>query len=72
MFSELKVRRKQNPGDYKDPGWYEQPRGTQAYEWTGTLASPARFKSEGGQSMPARGKPSAAEVSVRKPGSHQH
>jgi hypothetical protein len=70
MFSVLKVRRHQKPGDYKDPGWYKQPPGTQAFEWAGPLAAPARFKSEGGQSMPARGKPAAAEVKVRKPGSH--
>jgi hypothetical protein len=70
MFTVFKVRRDQKPGDYKDPGWYEQPPGTQAYEWTGALAQPARFKSEGGQSMPAAGKSPAAEVRVRKPQGH--
>jgi hypothetical protein len=70
MFTVFKVRREQKPGDYKDPGWYRQPAGTQAYEWTGPIAAPARFKSEGGQSMPASGKPPASEVRVRKPGGH--
>ena len=32
MFSVLKVRRNQKPGDYKDPGWYKHPPGTVAYE----------------------------------------
>lgn len=30
MFTTLKVRRDQAPGDYRDPGWYRQPPGTQA------------------------------------------
>lgn len=70
MFSVLKVRRNQKPGDYKDPGWYKQPPGTQAFEWGGPLAAPSRFRSEGGQAMPAQGKPVVAEVKVRKPGIH--
>ncbi len=75
MFSMLKVRSGQKAGDYTDPGWYEAPPGTVAYEWTGPLAEPARFKSEGGQSMPAHGKPAVGEVQVRKPkagGGHAH
>ena len=46
MFTTLKVRKDQKPGDYKDPGWYKQPPGTQAFEWTGALPQPARFQSE--------------------------
>ena len=37
MFSIVKVRRDQKPGDYKDPGWYKHPPGEVAYEFTGTL-----------------------------------
>ncbi len=71
MFTVLKVRREQKAGDYTDPGWYKQPTGTQAYEWTGPLAEPARFKSEGGQSMPIQRKAATeAEVKVRKPSGH--
>ncbi|MEP6609819.1 MAG: copper oxidase, partial [Burkholderiaceae bacterium] len=70
MFTVVKVRRDQKPGDYNDLGWYKQPAGTQAYEWTGTLAEPARFKAEGGQLMPAQRKPAATEVKVRKPTGH--
>ena len=40
MFTTLKVRRDQKPGDYSDPGWYAQPPGTQAREWVGA-APPA-------------------------------
>ncbi len=32
MFTTVKVRRDQKPGDYKDPGWYKHPAGTVAYE----------------------------------------
>ena len=37
MFSVVKVREGIAPGDYADPGWYENPPGTQAFEWTGEL-----------------------------------
>jgi hypothetical protein len=71
MFTVVKVRRNQKPGDYSDPGWYAQPPGTQAYEWTGRLAEPARFKSEGRQSMPLKDTTSSdVELRVRKPAGH--
>ena len=71
MFSVVKVRKDQRPGDYRDPGWYRPPEGTTAFEWTGTLAEPARFKSEQGQSMPLVRTPEKdVEVRVRKPAGH--
>ncbi len=71
MFSVLKVRKNQKHGDYKDPGWFKHPAGTVAHEYTGPLSEPARFKSEGGQSMPRAKKPDkAVEVRARKPTSH--
>ena len=73
MFTMLKVRRDQKPGDYKDPGWYKQPEGTQAFEWTGALTTPARFKSEGRQSMPLKATPKKElEVTVKKPSGGGH
>ena len=68
MFSVLKVRKDQKPGDYKDPGWYKHPAGTVAYEWTGALNEPARSHSGGGHMMPAQNMPAKdIEVQVRKP-----
>jgi len=77
MFSVLKVRRNQKPGDYSNPGWFKQPPGTQAYEWKGPpLAEPKRSSSGGKSAMP-RTSSTAVEVQVRKPGkssgnAHQH
>jgi len=69
MFSVLKVRAGQKPGDFTDPGWYRHPTGTVAHEWAGELPDPARFAAEGGASMPvARKAAPATEVRVRKPG----
>jgi manganese oxidase len=71
MFSLLKVRSDQKPGDYSDPGWYQHPRGTIAYEWTGALPDPARFAAEHRGSMPTERKPPrTAEVKARKPNGH--
>jgi manganese oxidase len=35
MFTVVKVRDGLARGDYKDPGWYQHPKGTVAHEWTG-------------------------------------
>lgn len=35
MFTTLKVREGLARNDYTDPGWYEHPKGTVAFEWTG-------------------------------------
>lgn len=37
MFTVMKVREGLAANDYSDPGWYEHPPGTVAYEWTGEL-----------------------------------
>ncbi len=73
MFSILKVRKTQKPGDYSDPGWYQHPKGTVAYEWTGApLQEPVRRATAGGSAMP-RQSSTAVEVQVKKPGkTHQH
>ena len=45
MFSVVKVREGiLRTGDYSDPGWYENPPGTQAWEWTGALPDTAKAK----------------------------
>lgn len=45
MFSIVKVRADQPHNDYSDPGWYEHPEGTIAYEYNGDLPEPDRFAS---------------------------
>jgi hypothetical protein len=35
MFSVVKVRDGLAANDYKDPGWFNHPEGTVAYQWTG-------------------------------------
>ncbi|CAN5298553.1 copper oxidase [soil metagenome] len=63
MFSVVKVRDDVRPGSYADPGWYRHPAGTQAREWTGPVAAPAR------SSTPETGAPAALDV--RKPTGHE-
>ena len=69
MFSTVKVRRDQKPGDYKDPGWFKQPAGTQAFEWTGALPEPARFQSDvsSGNGVVPGSAEKPVELVVRKP-----
>jgi len=71
MFSVLKVRKDQLPGNYKNPDWYKHPPGSVAFEWTGAMPEPARFKAESGQSMPRATAPKHdVEVQIRKPSGH--
>ncbi len=68
MFSVVKVRKDQKPGDYSNPGWYKHPEGTVAFEVSGSVADPLRFKAEGKSSMPLmQKKQNAVEVQIRKP-----
>ncbi len=67
MFTTVKVRKDQKPGDYRDPGWYRHPKGTLAYEWTGALPEPVRGQGAGKPAEPAAG---TVEMNVRKPIGH--
>jgi hypothetical protein len=69
MFSVLKVRREQKPGDYSDPGWFKHPPGTVAYEVAAAPPAPTSPPTAGTGAMPpaAAGQP-PVEVHVRKPG----
>jgi hypothetical protein len=71
MFTVLQVRADQKPGDYTDPGWYQHPPGTIAYEWKGELPEPSTGDSAGGQSMPAQVKPANTEPAGTKPRSRK-
>jgi FtsP/CotA-like multicopper oxidase with cupredoxin domain len=70
MFTLVKVRKDQKPGDFRDPGWYRHPPGTVAYEWMGEPPAAVRSAEAGGQAMPAK-KPAEVEMTVRKPSGHQ-
>lgn len=65
MFTTVKVRKDQKPGDYRDPGWYQHPAGSVAYEWTGALPEAVRAQGAGKPSVKA-----GVEMTVRKPGVH--
>jgi FtsP/CotA-like multicopper oxidase with cupredoxin domain len=66
MFTTLKVRREQKPGDFSDPGWFPQPPGTVAREWTGAAPAPAAAAAA------PHPTPRPATVDVRKPGAGGH
>jgi len=63
MFTIVKVRDDQKPGDYTDPGWYRHPEGTVSYEWTGQVFEPVRA-----EAPPA----DARTMRVKKPAGHRH
>jgi FtsP/CotA-like multicopper oxidase with cupredoxin domain len=63
MFTLLKVRRDQRPGDYRDPGAFKHPAGTVAREVPGDSAPPAASPS-------APAATGAPDASVRKPAGH--
>jgi len=63
MFTVVKVRQGLARNDYKDPGWYAHPKGTQAYELTG--AAPVTERAG-----PAA-QPAGTEVRIRKPAGHR-
>ena len=58
MFTLLKVRADQKPGDYSDPGWYQQPPGTQARLVDAPAHTP-RAPAPTGQPQGSAKKPSA-------------
>jgi len=71
MFTVVKVRRDQKPGDYKDPGWFKHPAGTVASEFQGAPPRPASATTQGAGSMPAESAPrDPIEVRIRKSGGH--
>ena len=54
MFTVVKVREGLAAGDYKDPGWFEHPKGTVAYEVEGPAAAPPRQSSPASPTAPAQ------------------
>ncbi|CAM3785173.1 multicopper oxidase family protein [Polynucleobacter brandtiae] len=70
MFSVLKVRKDQKPGDYQDPGWYKHPAGTVASAYTGPL--PKAVQEPNAKSISAKITSSKKDVEVKiiKPTGH--
>ena len=62
MFTTVKIREGLARNDYRDPGWYRQPAGTCAREWTGAPPPVTR----------ANGSADDATMSARMPGGHKH
>ena len=61
MFTTVKVREGLAKNDYRDPGWYDHPKGTVSYEWTGPAEEPVRRSETHNPGV---------EVQVRKPAGH--
>jgi manganese oxidase len=55
MFTVVKVREGLAPGDYRDPGWYQHPKGTVAHEVDASTAGGIPSRQGGGTSAPASG-----------------
>ena len=75
MFSVVKVRKDQKPGVYTDPGWFQHPKGTQAYEYTGpeqkVLREPVKVtEPDHGKMDHGQHQGKEMEVQVRKPQGH--
>jgi hypothetical protein len=64
MFSVVKVREGLASGDYKDPGWYQNPPGTVAWEWKGPKPATTR------PPIPKTTAKSGETLKVVKPTSH--
>ena len=67
MFTVIKVREGLARGDYKDPGWYQHPKGTVAREWSGAVPAAQRVEPDRNA---APGKPER-ELRARKPAGHE-
>jgi FtsP/CotA-like multicopper oxidase with cupredoxin domain len=73
MFTTVKVRRGLARDDYKDPGWFQQPPGTRAYEWTGELPpAPRADAAPATAGKAAAAGRDAAILNVKKGGHHGH
>jgi hypothetical protein len=61
----VKVREGLAANDYRDPGWYNHPQGTVAYELQGVETPPAR------RARPAPSTPNGVPMKVIKPTGHK-
>lgn len=70
MFTVVKIRADQQRGDYTDPGWYQHPPNTSAYEWNGAMPEPVRDTAAGSQSTSTMPNMLDMQLNVRKPKGH--
>jgi hypothetical protein len=70
MFTVVKVRDGLAPDDYKDPGWYQHPQGTVAFEWQGERPTAARAPAEQKTGAQLQGKD--IELKAVKPNGNGH
>ena len=68
MFTTLKVRADQKPGDYTDPGWYQQPPGTRAREVD--MPTAKAMQAPGSAAPATTTAPSATARKPQGPGAH--
>ena len=66
MFTVVKIREDLARNDYRDPGWYKQPTGTVAFEWTG--APLAEMRAPGSERSSSA--PGERVLKVTKGGNH--
>ena len=64
MFSVLKVRKEQKPGDYSDPGWFKHPPGTRGLRMDRRARRPGALQGRRRQLDAAAGRP-AQDVEVK-------
>ena len=69
MFSVIKVRKDLKKGDYKDPGWFNHPKGTVAREVDAPAQEPMRQPAATNSTLASK---TDIEVQVRKPVNHSH
>jgi FtsP/CotA-like multicopper oxidase with cupredoxin domain len=70
MFTVMKVRADLAPGDYRDPGWYQHPQRTVAYEVDAAGAPAAQKPSTGGS--PGKNMPGMDMPGMDMPGMKHH
>jgi manganese oxidase len=71
----LKVRKNQQPNNYRNTEWFKQPEGTQAYEWKGEALAVKRSQSAGSSAMNRVHSNTEVDINVRKPAhfsNHNH
>ena len=69
MFAVVKVRDGLAPDDYKDPGWYKQPSGTQPRPFTGDVPPPQSAPAPSMFSTPLSNPP---VLNIKRGASHEH